>query len=811
MGQGGPLAARLEFHYALPDGGEHMPTEYCLGDWFIRPRLNCIERGDDVIHLQPKPMAVLQCLAEAGGEVVTRDTLFEAVWPGQIVSDAALTQCIVELRRAFGDSAHEPQIIRTVPKVGFCLIPPVQVVADDGEPTGGDPSRRFPQRIRPWLLPGAAVAVVVIAAFAMYDWGRRPAPEGTVAVSPAQYQRAPSIAVLPFADMSEAGDQGYFADGLSEELLSRLAQVPGLRVIARQSSFAFRDKDLTVPQIALKLDVSHVLEGAVRKSGDHLRISAELVRAADGSQLWSRAYDRTLEDVFAIQSEIAAAVAGTLQARLSPAVQQRISITPTNNLEAYDAYLLGWQRLMQRNSRSLAEALEYMQRAVELDGQFAAAWAGLARAYELQPERGLEMHKMLAKTSEAARRALELDPRQALAHTMLGVVQARSGAAKDAEQSFKRAIEFNPNGGDGYYFYGLLLEYLGRWDEAREMITIAVKLDPMNGSIRFHHAVWLRRDGRFDEALRELATVLEFEPEFVMAQDASANIQRVAFNRYAEAALGFAKALELDSRNYGTLLDYADLYLELGDPDRAARFFERAKALVPRPNWQGGGWMLDIYRGDSALMAEQFRTQKWKCENDITWVSQLNVAQLRNETLAAGRYEEALSLYSDFCPALLTEPEPVVDYRGYRAAIDLALVLQKTGNRERADMLLDRAQAFIQDKPRLGYWGGYWISDVQILALQGRKREALAALRRAVDEGWRTLWWYYDRYDPNLDPIRDEPGFQAAMDDIRADMAAQLEEIRELERSGELPPISELLAEPTPDVARTAPTADLGN
>jgi tetratricopeptide (TPR) repeat protein len=171
------------------------------------------------------------------------------------------------------------------------------------------------------------------------------------------------------------------------------------------------------------------------------------------------------------------------------------------------------------------------------------------------------------------------------------------------------------------------------------------------------------------------------------------------------------------------------------------------------------------------------------------WMAQFSAAQLRNQAIARDRYSEALGIYSRWYPQLLAEREPDIGLGEYRAAIDLALVLQEMGDLERAAMLLERAFAFVRTQKRLGWWAGYWISDVQILALQGRRSEALAALGLAADEGWRSLWWYYLQHDPNLDIIRGEPEFQAVVAEIEADVAAQMQQIREMERNGEIIPV----------------------
>ena len=259
-----------------------MNSGYRLDDWVIRPQHACIERGGEVIHLKPKPMAVLECLCRAGGEVVTRDALFDSVWPGGVVSDATLTQCIVELRRAFGDSAQSPRVIKTIPKVGFCLIPPIkQLEAETRIPTDRNkPDKQWTSK-RPGLM-GAALVFLVLAVGGW--WIQRDVADSVPKPAVRISDMAPSIAVLPFVNMSEDPGNEYFSDGLSEELQILLAKIPELKVSARTSSFAFRNKDVTIAEIASALNVAHVLEGSVRKSGNRIRISVQLIEARRSGQ-----------------------------------------------------------------------------------------------------------------------------------------------------------------------------------------------------------------------------------------------------------------------------------------------------------------------------------------------------------------------------------------------------------------------------------------------------------------------------------------------------------------------------------------------
>jgi tetratricopeptide (TPR) repeat protein len=231
--------------------------------------------------------------------------------------------------------------------------------------------------------------------------------------------------------------------------------------------------------------------------------------------------------------------------------------------------------------------------------------------------------------------------------------------------------------------------------------------------------------------------------------------------------------------------------LDLGDPGKAEYWIERSFELGPESFWANSAMQfLHLYLGDEATALDYARKSHANFSSDpFGWFA------LKNDALRAGRYSEARGLYEKSFPELVNEGDSKIDNNvRSMAAIDLALVLSKTGEKERADLLLDRSLQYIQTLPRLG-WSGYGIADVQIYVLQGDKQKALSALHRAIDEGWRAYWWYYFKYDPILESLHDEPEFQAMVAEIEADMAAQLERVREMERNGELEPIPELATE----------------
>ena len=478
-----------------------MRTDFRLEDWIIRPRRSCIQRGDEIVHIHPKPMAVLECLAAAGGEVVKRDEVFDTVWPGVIVSDDALAQCVVELRKAFGDSARDPRIIGTIPKVGFCLIPPVTTLTDAQPASGGKP--RF------IILGVLAVAAVVVAGyqFVLTD------EEYTIPITVAE--AGASIAVLPFVNRSARPGDEYFSDGMHDELLSRLSRIPALRVISRTSVNQYRDTDKSLPEIADELSVVTILEGSVQRAGKQVRINVQLIDARSDTHLWSKTYDSELVNIFAVQDEIAAAIVAALKGQLGFDVEARPQMPATANTEAHDAYLRGRYLVAKRTSADVEGAVREFERAVALDPDYAIAQAELAMAFILA---GGGYYQLLPRDEATARakthanRAMALDPDLAEAHAALGRIAWRNGEFDNALTAFDRALQINPNCSDVHSWMALLSGRVGRYKEILPHQERALRLDPVSVVAMNNYVHSLIELGRLDEAARELEKIHTISP-----------------------------------------------------------------------------------------------------------------------------------------------------------------------------------------------------------------------------------------------------------------------------------------------------------
>jgi TolB-like protein/Tfp pilus assembly protein PilF len=608
--------------------------------------------------------------------------------------------------------------------------------------------------------------------------------------------REKSIAVLPFDNISPNPEDAYFADGIHDEVLAQLSKIRDLKVISRTSVMRYRREDRpSLPEIANALGAANILEGSVRLAGNQVRITTQLIEAESDTHLWTETYDRelTAANIFSIQSEIAKTVADALRATLSPEEQDRLATVPTENLAAYQAYLLGKQRIADPTTAAFAEAVDYLEQAIELDPDFALAYTQLARTYILIVNwLGLPKNEMHEKAEVLIERALGLDDQLGESYAVLGLLQDERHQYEDALASFRGALELYPGSAWMYSWYAGTLHALGRLEEALKLRRNAVELDPLSAFMITMVGNDLNALGRFDEGLSWYKKSFQINPDYPYNLYNIAFHYRLVSREYGEAIRWYGKAIASDPGDPYSPAALGGLYMELGDSDNASYWIQRSIETHPGSLASNNLMqLLYLYQRDETAGLEYGR-KAFAIDGGSSW-SLAPVILLGDREVRAGRYSEARDLYAQGFPELLSEDDSKVTYRNYQAAINLALVLSNTDEQERADLLLDRSFQQIQAVPRLGFYG-YGITDVQIHALKGDKQRALAALRQAIDEGWRTYWWYFLKQDPTLESLHDEPEFQAMIAEIDADMAAQLARVREMERNGELEPIPEISA-----------------
>lgn len=498
-----------------------------IGAWRVDRSLDEISRDGKCVRLEPRTMALLVCLAEHAGQVVSVEQLLDRIWADVVVTPDSVYQAVATLRRMLGDDTHDPTYIANIPRRGYRLVATVTPWVDaPAVPEADTPATTSTETTAP---PAAAatgspfrrsgialiVALALLLAYFAADkfWLSKPVTAEHPATAATRAVTDKSIAVLPFVDMSEKKDQEYFADGMAEEIIGLLSKVPELHVPARTSSFYFKGKSEDMPTIARRLRVAHVLEGSVRKSGNHLRITAQLVRADTGYHVWSETFDRELYDVFKVQDEIAAAVVGALKASLLDGTARRP--IPTSSTEAYTLYLQARAIALRAGQADYEAAIGLLRRALKLDPKFAAAWAALANdgvdEFEWNKSRAAE--DIRAEADKAAAEALELDPNLSDGHLAMAKILYWIDWNWDAaEAELKKTLTLDPANCDALRHESFLANTLGRPDQALQWAQSAVARDPLN-SWNYHAVAAVNLNGgRLPEAEEAARKALELNP-----------------------------------------------------------------------------------------------------------------------------------------------------------------------------------------------------------------------------------------------------------------------------------------------------------
>jgi TolB-like protein/Flp pilus assembly protein TadD len=509
-------------------------SDFRVGSWLVAPSLNSISCKGTTVRLEPKVMEVLVCLAQHAGETLPKETLFQTVWPDTFVTDDVLTHSISELRRAFEDDPREPRFIQTIPKRGYRLVAAVNTA------------------------------------------GAAPAPAADVA--------SDSIAVLPFINMSADLENEFFTDGITEEIINALAQLKELHVVARSSAFSFKGKHVDPRLVGEQLNVRTVLEGSVRRADNRLRITVQLVNAADGYHVWSERYDREMKDVFEIQDEIARSIADRLKITVGKGGQEPLVKAGTANLEAYQLYLKG-RALLPRRGIGVPRALECFQRAVELDPQYALAWAGLADGYTVLGYCGFaHPEACMPKGTEAARRAVALDASLAEAHDALGCACLMDLWDKaQAEREFLRALELNPRyvqARDRYALFYLQVS-VGRLEEGVAQAKLALELDPLSGYTNTLVGFTCFCAGRHAEAVQACERAVELDPESFLARWCH-HLALHLSGRFEEAVSAGELALAISGRHPWAVMSLAATFADWGKAGDAEALYAELVARARR-------------------------------------------------------------------------------------------------------------------------------------------------------------------------------------------------------------------------------------
>ena len=494
---------------------------YRFGDFEFDPTSGELHKDGTKVRLQEQPFQILTLLLARPGEVVTREEVRRTLWPADtfVDFDVGLNSAVKRLRDALDDSAEKPRFVETLPRRGYRFIAPLE------RPPASVPGASAPPVLevvpiaakpgrgpRPW--PMAAAGAVLLAGLAAWGlWPRlrhRPAPA-----------QIDSVAVLPFENLTGDPEQDYFVDGMTDAVITDLAQVRALRVISRTSVAQYKRANKPLPRIAEELDVDAVVEGTVARSGGRVLITAQVIQAATDRHLWAQSYEREVRDVLALQREVAAAITQPIQVKLQPEEKRRLTqVEAAVRPDAYEAYLKGRFYWSKRSAETTQKAVAFFQEAIERDPAYAPAYSGLSDAYRAFDVQGLAPPRDgMPKAEAAARKALALDDRLAEAHASLaGVLYRYDWDWDGAEREFRLSLELEPNYAEGHRAYAVYLMTVRRNEEAVAQAQRARELSPLSPVINTELGLALARAGRFDEAVDQLRKTLAMDPKFGRAR-----------------------------------------------------------------------------------------------------------------------------------------------------------------------------------------------------------------------------------------------------------------------------------------------------
>jgi len=471
-----------------------------------------LRRNGIKVKLQEQPFRVLQVLLENPREIVSREELRRRIWPANtfVEFDQGLYSAMARLRDALGDSSESPRFIETVARRGYRLIAPVTGVPAAADPQPSPPPALLPENGRPmvfgrWIVSmvagvvGGALLLGIV--FSLNVLGAR---------EWLRSRKTPirSIAVLPLQNLSNDPQQDYFADGMTDELITQLAQMGSLRVISRTSAMYYKNSRKTLPEIARELNVDAVLEGSVMRADDHVRITVQLIQASGDRHLWAESYERDLRDVLSLQSDVARGIVGGVRATLRPAAARHVV-----NPEAYEAYLRGRQSLNNATSEAdLLRSISQFEASIAKDPQSAFGYSGLAVAYAAMADYYRAPKEVMPKAKAAATRALQLDETLSEAHDALGWVEfAYEWNWPVAEEHLKRALELNPGNALAHDHYAYYLASLG-WEGAVEQNQLARELDPRSLAILANSSFYFYMLRQYDRAIEQGQRALQLDP-----------------------------------------------------------------------------------------------------------------------------------------------------------------------------------------------------------------------------------------------------------------------------------------------------------
>jgi len=756
-----------------------------------------LTRGGQPIKLTKLSFKVLQALVQAAPALISHDDLIDQVWgPKRVITPDNLSQRMKTLRQSLGDDPNQPIYIEGVRGEGYRLVPEVKIQSAQ---TSSRSSRRA---LSPRLLVSLVVLALALGYIAFDKFVPGPvedADSDTVdpEISTTDFEfpgidpsQRPAIAILPFANLSEDPSTQYFADGIHDDLLTRISNIRDIKTISRTSVMNYRDTSKRLETIARELGVNTILEGGVQRIGDQVRINLQLIDVQSDAHLWANTYTRelTATTVFAIQAEITEAVANALQTLLSEDERKQVEKLPTDNLQALDAYFMGNQYYDQATSESVTNAIVAYRAAIELDPEFALAYSRQASAVLSQVwTSGLPAKAQLEMSRPLIDQAILLDPQSSEAFIALGNWYRRSEDTQKAFQAYEQAMALGPNNANVLVNYGdLVLNEMSDPASAIELFRRAIELDPQNIRLKRQLAQALPWNGLTAEGIQIMEGIVAAQPDSAAGYRDLALLYSNWEFRHDKGIRALRRAFELDPNHPPNSYWNAIMHWRLGDYDNTALWMNHIAKLVPDPE------KARVYRGWAFIAQRNFESAREEFDqpNSRSHLDWLGVFYLGSVDTAEGRPEDAIERYKDYAAEFDGRKSNVNFYYGV-AAIK---AYQALGEREKAQALIDELISVVKANPSVTYYDSA-IHDASIYALSGQVDAAIATLEEWVNRGGAIpLLQQHIRY--GLDVLADDPRYQSILRTVNSRLSEQKANLARWEASGEMPPIPREVTDP---------------
>ncbi len=758
-----------------------------IGDWMVNPALDTISRGSETHKLEPRTTRLLLCLADSAGDVVSVDRLLTEVWSGVIVGSASVYQAVSQLRKLLGDTDPDPTYIATVPRKGYRLIAPVRRVepvigtpppAAEAAPLAPPLRAARPRRLLPIIL--GSVALIALILTGSLIWQR-------VLTSGRSAGSAASIVVLPFVDLTaEKADQS-FCDGLTEELSSWLSQIPTLRVVARTSAFAFRGQNEDVRKIGKALDTNHVLEGSMRRSGNHMRITVQLIDARNGFHMWSANFDRPTDDAIKIQEDISRSVAENLQVRLTEDSERQFAARRTADSQAYELYLLARYYAQQLTPESTDRAVDLFRQVLNADPKFAPAYVQLAYGYLNQGYfRNRSVADVAAQMDPLIASALRIDDRMSAAYAVRGALRAIQSRTKEALDDLHYATALNSNDMPAYAEIGRIVLIDGQPREALKSYDRAAALDPLNSFVQSQRCKALEDLAQYEDAAKACERARVLRPGSALAADGLTWLAE-SRGRIDEALRWNAETLKAEpSDEFEFYWTRSDLFLSVGLPAPARAAAELGRSATKDEDSANAALARVVYceAGAEALRSHLQSVHLDQSPHALSLFEAAYSRMLLGDAPAVKELIARALIAPDRQPAFAESPWYLrgEGTMGAPFRLDLAVAELALGDRASAQRELNTMLVMLNKMIAAGVErNGTYELLAKVHALEGQGDEAMRDLGKAVKLGWRRAWWAaHEPYFASLQPRSD---FQALMTEVSQSNDRLIEKLK-ADRSG---------------------------